>query len=265
MDKRWSNRVVSILTAIADDIGSYITNDNLKKLAASIASCFNQRLIVFGHTHHAALELVASDVQSLGSVLYANTGSWVDSIKQCTALETWQMGESLWVTLYEYLGKGQRRILTRFVRPTSAPGFQPIAGHYLPPGSYITTSQNIRLTLSATCQDPKGRQYDQTLELTTFDGAVDIINDNGKLHQSKQPINPNDLERIHDAKQRLNCGRYVPDGTYLLSSSNVHVTLSATCQRINPNEWKDSTIDLTPFTAEVLIENDDGDLHVSEN
>lgn len=115
-------------------------------------------------------------------------------------------------------------------------------GPYVPNGSYKTTSINVKVTLSAHCQKPDGSWPHSTLDLT-YDNYIKVKNEDGTLKKegSASPT-----------------PGYVPGGSYLQTSKDIRVTLSADCQKIDGSR-NYSTLDITNLNN-ANIENRNGEL-----
>jgi hypothetical protein len=94
---------------------------------------------------------------------------------------------------------------------------------FIPAGSYqeSLSSNTIQVTLSATCQNETGGSTQSTLTYNSsnLSGYADISNNNGNLTLvpgSGSPINTENP--------------YVPAGSYQNSSSDIQITLTATCR-----------------------------------
>jgi hypothetical protein len=112
---------------------------------------------------------------------------------------------------------------------------------YVPSGSYQQTCRNIHVTLSAECQKIDGSWQPTTLDLTYLSNA-DVENANGTLRVAGPSSVP--------------LQSYLPYGSYQQTCRNIHVTLSAECQKID-GSWQPTTLDLTYLSnADVL--NSDG-------
>jgi len=115
IDSRWQRIWPDVWQAFCYDVESVMPDikrlpeyGNFRCLAWDLAKKYEQRLIILGHTHMNEISIQPSCHSNEPlNVLYANTGSWIDSVKQCTFLETEQNGEKFLVGLKEYLGSGQ--------------------------------------------------------------------------------------------------------------------------------------------------------------
>jgi len=100
-------------------------------------------------------------------------------------------------------------------------------GQYIPAGSYQGSSSAISITLSAQCTNASGQTGSSSLTFTAAEvGSIgDISNDNGNL------------KLISGSNSSVNAtnkyGQYVPAGSYQNSSSDIMVTISATCSSPN--------------------------------
>lgn len=107
-----------------------------------------------------------------------------------------------------------------------------LIGEYVPAGSYKDSSRNIKVTLTAECEDEGGEWLSSELDLTPLSDA-EIANIDGQLTV------------VGRARTYLD-RPFVPNGSYKLTSRAIQVTLSAECERIN-GLWRTSTLDLTDY------------------
>ena len=125
---------------------------------------------------------------------------------------------------------------------------------FIPAGSYqeSLSSNTIQVTLSATCQNETGGSTQSTLTYNSsnLSGYADISNNNGNLTLvlgSGSPINTENP--------------YVPAGSYQNSSSDIQITLTATC-RNEKGDGVTSSITYSEQDAKKFsdIENNNGNL-----
>jgi Beta-1,3-glucanase len=96
---------------------------------------------------------------------------------------------------------------------------------YIPAGSYQLTSTDITVTINATCQTETGLRIQSPALAYTSEAANsigDITNVNGTLiigQGNGSTPNPTNL-----------LGQYVPAGSYQLTSTNITVTINASCE-----------------------------------
>jgi hypothetical protein len=123
---------------------------------------------------------------------------------------------------------------------------------FIPAGSYqeSLSSNTIQVTLAATCQNETGGSTQSTLTYNSsnLSGYADISNNNGNLTLvlgSGSPINTENP--------------YVPAGSYQNSSSDIQITLTATC-RNEKGDGVTSSITYTEQDAKKFssIENSNG-------
>ncbi len=287
---RWKKRPnhANILLAFLSD---FIAGC-LKQQAHFLSSEKDRRLIIFGHTHvhdlshyfptdrldkdpHFAAkygdkysEVIEKLSQAVAETsasltcgeekLYANTGSWVDSVKECTYLETEESGETLWVVLKEYLGGGRCRTISQFVRLRKESQFRAFDYH-IPPGSYSASSEEIRLTLYANCPDTQGNDHKTKLDIPDFYDKTDIENKDGILQLLDKHLTPADIARLRAKRKELGGGKYVPIGSYLDSATKISVKLSADCKNRN-GDYCHRELDITSLDDNRDIKNNDGKL-----
>ncbi len=125
---------------------------------------------------------------------------------------------------------------------------------FIPAGSYqeSLSSNTIQVTLAATCQNETGGSTQSTLTYNSsnLSGYADISNNNGNLTLvlgSGSPINTENP--------------YVPAGSYQNSSSDIQITLTATC-RNEKGDGVTSSITYSEQDAKKFsdIENNNGNL-----
>lgn len=103
------------------------------------------------------------------------------------------------------------------------------SNQYIPKGSYLITSRNISITITANCRQSNGNIIPSNLSFSQEEALKirDIANIEGKLtiFSSDSP----------EPNPTTNLGPYVPAGSYQLTSENVTITLSATCEQTGGN------------------------------
>ena len=132
-------------------------------------------------------------------------------------------------------------------------------GPHIPWGSYLDSVDDIKVILSAICMTKSGDTNNSTLNIT--DGTTgDIINDGGGLRQTDIGPGEKDVKNYMGIKAQKGLGVYVPNGSYLLSSADIKVTLSATC-KTKTGGSKNSSLDITAlncYARLAWVENLDG-------
>lgn len=131
---------------------------------------------------------------------------------------------------------------------------------FVPAGSYLLTSSDISVTISASCEQSSGDWVDSTLPFNANEAntLADISNLEGLLTLATGAYNA-------DATQEFN--QYVPAGSYQLTSKNITITLNATCQDA-AGSWAASNP--LVFTAESALQfedisNNNGQLFITNN
>lgn len=100
-------------------------------------------------------------------------------------------------------------------------------GPYVPQGDFRTTSRGITVVLSATCSTRRGKTKTSTFDLTRT-GWLALGNDDGDLVvESRAP-----------APDPFSC---LPGGSYLRSSTDMTVTLTALC-RTGSGGWRKNSV-----------------------
>ncbi|TRX35530.1 hypothetical protein FNW52_10850 [Flavobacterium sp. ZT3R18] len=129
---------------------------------------------------------------------------------------------------------------------------------FTPGGSYLETSKSVNVTINAFCAKRDGSIANSApLSYTTEQAQSfpDIANDNGNL--VSQVVSPGTLVN--------EMGIAVPAGSYQKTSSEIVITLSALCQKIN-GTWVNSTLTYSASEAQnypLGIVNNDGNLSFS--
>jgi len=100
---------------------------------------------------------------------------------------------------------------------------------FIPAGTYqesLSSNTVIQVSLSATCKNGSGGTNSSTLTFNSggLSGIEDIGNNNGSLTLAQGSGSPANTENP-----------YVPAGSYQNSSSNIQITLTATCNNENGN------------------------------
>ena len=135
----------------------------------------------------------------------------------------------------------------------------PSGSPYLPSGSYLINSQNISITLNATCQNVNGQSVPSSLtyEASQLGPVFDIHNTNGQLGLSVQSGVPN--------KPVPSGSPFIPSGSYALTSQQISVTISASCQNMQ-GQWVPSTLTFTADEASSItdINNINGQLGLTK-
>ena len=103
---------------------------------------------------------------------------------------------------------------------------------YAPLGSYRDSTTDVRVTLSARCRTRTGAHTDSKLDITML-RAVDIANVGGVLTPGAAPPSVEALARYEADKERRGLGDFVPNGSFLESSEQIGVVLSASCKKNN--------------------------------
>ncbi len=114
---------------------------------------------------------------------------------------------------------------------------------YAPLGSYRDSTTDVRVTLSARCRTRTGAHTDSKLDITML-RAVDIANVGGVLTPGAAPPSVEALARYEADKQRRGLGDFVPNGSFLESSEQIGVVLSANCKK-NNNDVVSSSLDVS--------------------
>jgi len=131
---------------------------------------------------------------------------------------------------------------------------------FVPAGSYLLTSSDISVTISASCAQSNGNLVNSTVtfNMDEANSLYDISNLEGQLTLTSAAYNAG-------APQDYN--QYVPAGSYQLSSNNITITLNATCQD-GGGSWVQSNP--LVFTAESALQiedisNNNGHLFITNN
>ncbi len=131
---------------------------------------------------------------------------------------------------------------------------------FVPAGSYLLTSSDITVTITASCRQSSGNSVQSTLtfNVNEANNVADISNSEGQLTLATGAYNA-------DAPQEFN--QYVPAGSYQLSSNNITITLNANCKDGIGN-WV--TSNSLVFTAESALQfedisNNNGQLFITNN
>jgi len=128
-------------------------------------------------------------------------------------------------------------------------------GPYAPLGSYRDSTTDVRVTLSARCRTPTGAYTDAKLDITLL-RAVDVANVGGVLTPGATPPSVEALARYEAEKRRRGLGDFVPNGSFLDTSEDIAVVLSANCKS---NDVVSSTLDLSALALPTTyVENTDG-------
>ncbi|GAB3535747.1 CVNH domain-containing protein [Photobacterium alginatilyticum] len=115
---------------------------------------------------------------------------------------------------------------------------------YVPEGSFIKTSRNVKSVLYATARKRNQSYVPSALDITELNSA-DVANLDGVLVSQTN----------HGAPSG-----YVPSGSYKETCRDVRVILSAECKKID-GSWQYSTLELTDI-SNVSISNIDGVLKI---
>ena len=130
-------------------------------------------------------------------------------------------------------------------------------GPCAPLGSYRDSTTDVRVTLSARCRTWSGASTDSKLDITML-RAVDIANVGGVLRPGATPPSFEALARYEADKQRRSLGDFVPNGSFLESSEDIGVVVSANCKK-NNNDVVPSTLDVSALALPTTyVENIDG-------
>ena len=127
-----------------------------------------------------------------------------------------------------------------------------------PSGSYVINSQNISITLNATCQNVTGAWVRPHLPTRRASwGVFDIHNTNGQLGLSVQSGVPNNPTPSGSP--------FIPSGSYTLTSHQISVTISASCLNMQ-GQWVPSTVTFTADEASSItdINNINGQLGLTK-
>ncbi len=117
---------------------------------------------------------------------------------------------------------------------------------FLPPGSYQLQARNARTTLFCVARKRNGSWIPASLDLTHLD-ETNVANEDGHL-----------VNLDGDTGRQ----GYLPNGSYLQSSTDLRVILSALCQRIDQS-WQWSTLDITDLDSAAILSLVDGVLTVA--
>jgi len=116
---------------------------------------------------------------------------------------------------------------------------------YIPGGSYLETTQKVRVVLTCQAQKRDGSWVHTALEINDLAGG--LVNLNGQLMPE------------HDPEPQKG---YVPSGSYKESCKDINVTLHGYCRKID-GSWDWSSLDITHYeTYPGQIVNDNGELVV---
>jgi hypothetical protein len=116
---------------------------------------------------------------------------------------------------------------------------------FVPAGNYKLQARDVRTTLFCIALNRKGNWIPASIDLTHLE-ETNIANEDGHL------VNlDGDMGREG----------YLPKGSYLLTSKDHRVILSALCQRID-QRWQWSTIDITDLGYTAFLALDDGVLTI---
>jgi hypothetical protein len=137
-----------------------------------------------------------------------------------------------------------------------------LIGSYLPLGSYFDSVSNIKVILSARCKTKFDGTKDSTLDISNSTTG-DIVNNDGVLNHTDSGQDANDINKYKKEKVEKGLGIYVPNGSFLLSSDNIKLSLSAKCKKINQDEI-DSFVDITTIGWNAVVENIDGVLQIKQ-
>ncbi|MCH2231541.1 MAG: beta-N-acetylglucosaminidase domain-containing protein [Crocinitomicaceae bacterium] len=110
-----------------------------------------------------------------------------------------------------------------FVQIKGLPNLTLPADQYLSQGSYLKTSTDITIEISANCEMPDGTWKKSTLKYTADQtgNLTDIANTNGQLTlESSGPL----VKNTH-----INYGKFVPAGSYQITSNDIQITIFAEC------------------------------------
>ena len=98
---------------------------------------------------------------------------------------------------------------------------------YIPPGSYLETSDRIEVTITATCSKSTGGSNVSSLKYTVLKSEAigDIANIEGVL-----TIHEGDGKKQNPTQKY---SKFIPPGSYQLTSSNIRIELSAFCRTVD--------------------------------
>lgn len=136
-----------------------------------------------------------------------------------------------------------------------------LMGPYIPGGSYLWTASNVKVTLSATCTTKAGDTKKSQIDITNATTG-DIVNNNGVLQPTNKGAGGDYIVKCMQEKVRKGLGVYVPNGSFLFSSADIKLVLSAKCKKINQQEV-DSSLDVTALGWDAWVENIDGVLTIA--
>ncbi len=135
-----------------------------------------------------------------------------------------------------------------------------IHGLYVPDGSYMDSSRDIKVELSGKAKNRQGQEQMSAINVTDFNNA-DIVNDDGKLTKTDTIADVSFQEKMKQLRIKKGLGRYAPEGSYLESTNNVKLTLSAQCRTIK-GKYVSSSLDISQYQGDgkTAISNLDGQL-----
>jgi hypothetical protein len=127
---------------------------------------------------------------------------------------------------------------------------------FIPGGSYQESSDNIVVTISATClnlsQEPVSALL--TFSETQLNNVLDIANENGVLTMLPGSGTPPNASN-----------QFIPAGSYQNSSSNILITISANCKTVAGNMVSSQTKYSASQAATLMdIQNYNGSLQLIE-
>ncbi len=130
-----------------------------------------------------------------------------------------------------------------------------VAGKFAKTGSYRASTSNVKITLYGTPNIAGGGTgVEKQIDITNYDGVSDIENDNGEFKISDNKGNTD----FKGSKY----GSLVPNGSYLQSTNNVRVVMTADCVT-NAQDTVSRTLDITNYDwSKQSIINNDGKLTI---
>lgn len=131
------------------------------------------------------------------------------------------------------------------------------SNQYIPAGSYLLTSKDVEISVNAISTRVDGSQNPNaavTYPASEAANIGDIINENGNL-----VVGGGDGNKANPNNQ---FGAFVPAGSYQLTSTGIHVTIQAHCQKIDGSWVRSVPVRFTTSDAKQLadISNMDGQL-----
>ena len=137
----------------------------------------------------------------------------------------------------------------------------PESNQYVPAGSYLLTSKDVEISINAIATRVDGSHNPNaavTYPVSEAPNIGDIINENGNL-----VVGGGDGNKANSTNQ---FGEFVPAGSYQLTSTGLHVTIQAMCQKIDGTWMRSVPVRFTTEDAAQLadISNIDGQLTLAK-